>query len=84
MRCTKNISAIKSDSIFIDALKIEEPFIVKQFDNTAIIIFICHTYKTNKGKREEKRTKFYDVWRKVNNGWKAISSQATVVKEIKQ
>jgi hypothetical protein len=79
----KNISAMKADSIFIDSFKIEEPFIVKQFDNVAITIFICHTYKTNKGKHEEKRTKFYDVWRMVNNDWKAISSQATVVEEIK-
>jgi hypothetical protein len=79
----KNISAMKADSIFIDSFKIEEPFIIKQFDNTAITIFICHTYKTNKGRHEEKRTKFYDVWRMVNGEWKAISSQATVVEEIK-
>ncbi|MBI2731002.1 MAG: nuclear transport factor 2 family protein [Sphingobacteriales bacterium] len=79
----KNISAMKSDSIFIDSFKIEEPFIVKQFDNTAITIFITHTYKTAKGKHQEKRTKFYDVWRKVNGEWKAMSSQATVVEEIK-
>jgi hypothetical protein len=79
----KNISAMKNDSIVIDSFKIEEPFIVNLFDNTAITIFICHTYKTNKGKHEEKRTKFYDVWRKVNGEWKAISSQATVVEEIK-
>ena len=79
----QNISAMRNDSIFIDSFKIEEPFIVKQFDNTAITIFICHTYKTNKGKHEEKRTKFYDVWRIVNGEWKAMSSQASVVEEIK-
>lgn len=79
----KNISAMRSDSIFIDSFKIEESFIVKQFDNTAITIFICHTYKTAKGKKEEKRTKFYDVWRNVNREWKAMSSQASVVEEIK-
>ncbi|MBI1781316.1 MAG: nuclear transport factor 2 family protein [Sphingobacteriales bacterium] len=79
----KNISAMRSDSIFIDSFKIEEPFIVKQFENTAITIFIAHTYKTAKGKYQEKRTKFYDVWRKVNGEWKAMSSQATVVEEIK-
>lgn len=79
----KNISAMQSDSIFIDSFKIEEPFIVKQFDNTAITVFICHTYKTNKDKHEEKRTKFYDVWRNVKGEWKAMSSQATLVEEIK-
>ena len=79
----KNISTMRSDSIFIDSFKIEEPFIVKQFDNTAITVFICHTYKTAKGKHEEKRTKFYDVWRKVNREWKAVSSHAIVAEEIK-
>ena len=75
----KNISAMRSDSIFIDSFKIDEPFIVKQFDNTAITIFICHTYKKDKGKPVEKRTKFYDVWINRSGEWKAVSSQATVV-----
>jgi len=75
----KNISAMRNDSIFIDSFKIEEPFIVKQVDNTAITIFICHTYKKDKGKPVEKRTKFYDVWVNRDGEWKAVSSQATVV-----
>ena len=79
----KNISTMRADSIFIDSFKLEGPFIVNQFDNTAIVVFICHTYKTAKGKHEEKRTKFYDVWRNVNEQWKAVSSQGTVVEEIK-
>lgn len=79
----KNISAMRSDSIFIDSFKIEDPFIIKQFDNTAITIFICHTYKTAKGKHQEKKTKFYDVWRKENGEWKAMSSTAMVAEEIK-
>jgi len=70
---------MRSDSIFIDSFKIEEPFIVKQFDKTAITIFICHTYKKDKGTPVEKRTKFYDVWIDRNEVWKALSSQATVV-----
>ena len=74
----KNISAMRNDSIFIDSFKIEEPFIVKYFDKTAITIFICHTYKKDKGKPVEKRTKFYDVWINRDGNWKAISSQATV------
>lgn len=74
----KNISAMRNDSIFVDSFKIEEPFIVKLFDKTAITIFICHTYKKDKGKPVEKRTKFYDVWINRNGEWKAISSQATV------
>jgi hypothetical protein len=76
----KNISAMRSDSIFVDSLKIEEPM-VKLHDNFAISIFICHTYKTAKGKHQEKRTKFYDVWKNINGQWKALSSQATVIEE---
>ncbi|MCA4899416.1 MAG: nuclear transport factor 2 family protein [Bacteroidota bacterium] len=76
----KNISAMRSDSIFVDSFKIEEPM-VKLHDNFAISIFICHTYKTAKGKHQEKRTKFYDVWKKINGQWKALSSQATVIEE---
>lgn len=79
----KNIAAMNADSIFIDSFKIEEPFIVNIYDNTAVVIFICHTYKTAKGKPAQKRTKFYDVWVKRNDEWKAVSSQATTVKEIK-
>ena len=79
----KNISTMQRDSIFIDSFKIEEPFFVNHFNNTAIAIFICHTYKTAKGKHEEKRTKFYDVWRKADGEWKAMSSQGTTVQEIK-
>lgn len=77
----KNISAMRNDSIFVDSFRIEEPFIVKQFDNTAVTIFICHTYKKDKGKPVEKRTKFYDVWINRNGGWKAISSQGTTLTE---
>lgn len=76
----KNMSAMRSDSIFVDSLTIEEPM-VKLHDNFAISIFICHTYKTAKGKHQEKRTKFYDVWKKINGQWKALSSQATVIEE---
>jgi hypothetical protein len=75
----KNISAMRDDSIFIDSFKIEEPFIVKQFDNSAVTIFICHTYKKDKGRPVEKKTKFYDVWINRNGNWKALSSQATVI-----
>jgi hypothetical protein len=75
----KNISAMRNDSILVDSFKIEEPFIVKQFDKTAITIFICHTYKKDKGKSVEKRTKFYDVWINRDGEWKALSSQATVI-----
>lgn len=79
----QQMSTMHSDSIFVDSFKIEEPFIVKYFDNTAIAIFNGHTYKTAKGKHQEKRTKFCDVWRNIDGEWKAISSMATTIEEIK-
>ncbi len=78
-----NILAMRNDSIFIDSFRIEEPFIVNQLGNVAITIFICHTYKKDKGHPVQKRTKFYDVWIKRGGTWKAVSSQATTVEEIK-
>lgn len=78
----RSVMKMKADSISIDSFKIEQPFVVKQFDNTAIVTFICHTYEINKGAHSQRRTRFYDVWRNVNGNWKAVSSQATTVEEI--
>jgi hypothetical protein len=77
------ISNMKKNGVSIDSFRIEEPFTVKLFDQTAITAFTSHSYKTNNGKHEERRTKFYDVWRNINGGWKAMSSQAITVEEIK-
>lgn len=79
----QRMSTMHRDSIFVDSFKIEEPFIVQHFDNTAIAIFNGHMYKTAKGKHQEKRTRFCDVWRNVDGEWKAISSMATTIEEIK-
>ncbi len=77
----KNISNMYKDSIFLDSFRIEEPFITKVLDKTAITIFICHSYKKNKGRPVEKRTRFYDVWVQKTEGWKAVASQATLISE---
>ncbi|MEO6456356.1 MAG: nuclear transport factor 2 family protein [Ginsengibacter sp.] len=73
-----NISAMRKDSIFLDSLRLEDE-IVNLHNNTAIITFIVHTYKKEKGKPTEKRTRFYDVWIKRNGDWKAVSSQGSAV-----
>lgn len=78
----KNITAMRSDSIVIDSFRIEES-IVQRYDNAAIVTFICHTYKKDKDRPVQKRTKFYDVWINRNGNWRAASSQATMVEEIK-
>jgi hypothetical protein len=73
-----NISAMRTDSIFLDSLKLEEA-VVKVYDNSAVVTFVVHTYKKDKGRSTEKRTRFYDVWLNRNGKWKAVSSQGTVV-----
>jgi hypothetical protein len=72
----KNISAMRADSIFLDSLELEDT-IVNVYDNSAVVTFIVHTYKKEKGKPTEKRTRFYDVWINRNGNWKAVSSQGT-------
>lgn len=72
----KNMSAMRQDSIFLDSLQIEDATL-HLYDNSAVTIFIVHTYKKEKGKPTEKRTRFYDVWVKKNGIWKAVASQGT-------
>ena len=76
-----NISAMRRDSIFLDSLKLENA-VINVYDNSAVVTFIVHTYKKEKGMPTEKRTRFYDVWINRNKKWKAVSSQGTVVSGI--
>lgn len=73
-----NISAMRKDSIFLDSLKLEEGR-VNLYENTAVVTFIVHTYKKDKGRPTEKRTRFYDVWVNRNGKWKAVAAQGTFV-----
>ena len=73
-----NISAMRKDSVFLDSLKLEEA-VVNVYDNAAVVTFIVHTYKKEKGISTEKRTRFYDVWINRNGKWKAVSSQGAVI-----
>ena len=73
-----NISNMRSDSIFLDSLRFEDAR-VNIYDNSAVVTMIVHTYKKDKRKPVEKRTRFYDVWIKREGGWKAVSSQGTVL-----
>jgi len=74
----ENISAMRKDSIFLDSLKLEDP-IVNLYNKTAVVTFVVHSYKKNKGRPTEKRTRFYDVWVMRNGEWKAVSSQGTAL-----
>lgn len=73
-----NIRAMQQDSIFLDSLTLEDA-VVNLYDNSAVVTFIVHTYKKEKGKTTEKRTRFYDVWIYRNGEWKAVSSQGSVL-----
>jgi hypothetical protein len=73
-----NISTMRKDSIFLDSLQLEES-VVNVYDNSAVVTFVVHSYKKERGLSTEKRTRFYDVWIKRNGKWKAASSQGTPV-----
>jgi hypothetical protein len=71
---------MRRDSVSLDSLKLEDA-IVNVYDNSAVVTFVVHTYKKEKGRRTEKRTRFYDVWINRNGEWKAVSSQGTTIVE---
>ena len=72
------IAQRNKDSIFIDSFKLENT-VINLYGTTAVVTFIVHTYRKNRGVAEERRTRFYDVWIKRHNKWKAVSSQGTKV-----
>lgn len=74
-----NISAMRQDSIFLDSLRLEDE-VVNVYDNSAVVTFIVHTYKKEKGISTEKWTRFYDVWINRHGKWKAVSSQGTIIR----
>jgi len=74
----KNIRSMRRDSIFLDSVKLEDAS-VEVYDNTAVAIFIAHTYKKEKRRPTEKRTRFYDVWINRNGKWLAVASQGTTI-----
>lgn len=74
------ISQRMKDSIFIDSFRLENA-IVNLYGTTAVVTFIVHTFRKEKGVAAERKTRFYDVWIKRNGKWKAVSSQGTKVTE---
>jgi hypothetical protein len=72
------INAMRKDSIFLDSLKLEDGR-VNRYENVAVVTFVVHTYKKDKGQPIEKRTRFYDVWVNRNGQWKAVAAQGTVI-----
>ena len=74
----QNISQRIRDSIIVDSFKLENP-VVNLYSNNAVVTFIVHSFRKDKGVRNEHRTRFYDVWVKQDGAWKAVSSQGTTL-----
>ena len=74
----KTISQRLRDSIFIDSFKPENS-IVNLYGTTAVVTFVVHTFRKDKGVAVERKTRFYDVWIKRNGKWKAVAWQGTKV-----
>jgi hypothetical protein len=51
--------------------------VIHVYGNTAVITFIMQTYNRKGDSSFIRRTRFYDVWVKRNNGWKAITWQGS-------
>jgi hypothetical protein len=62
--------------IDLDSFKLEEP-VVHLYGNAAVVTFIIHTYRKKEQVPFERRTRFYDVWIKRDDNWKAVTWQAT-------
>ena len=76
----RTISQRLKDSVFIDSFRLENT-VVNLYGTTAIVTFVAHTFRKDKGIPVERRTRFYDVWIKRNGKWKAVASQGTKVVE---
>jgi len=74
------ISQRLKDSIWVDSFRLENS-IVNLYGTTAVVTFVVHTFRKDKGVPVQRRTRFYDVWIKRGGKWKAIASQGTKVVE---
>jgi hypothetical protein len=72
----KNIKQRQRDSIIIDSFRLDTA-VVNVYGNSAVVTFIVNTFGRNKTEPRERRTRFYDVWIKRNEKWKAVSSKGT-------
>ena len=75
-----NIDKRIKNGIVIDSFKLEDD-VINLYSNTAVVTFIVHTYRHSGDTLIERKTRFYDVWIRRGDKWKAVSSQGTVVSE---
>lgn len=73
-----NIDQRIKNGIVIDSFKLEDD-VINLYSNSAVVTFIVHTYRHRNDTLVERKTRFYDVWIKRGDKWKAVSAQGTPV-----
>ncbi len=68
----------KENKISLDSFLLEKT-VVNLYENSAVVTFIMHTFKRNNDSAFERKTRFYDVWVKRGDQWKAVTWQASSV-----
>jgi hypothetical protein len=72
-----NIDTIQN-KITLDSFLLEDP-VIHLYNNTAVVTFVMHTFRKKEAVAFERRTRFYDVWVKRGDQWKAVTWQASSV-----
>jgi hypothetical protein len=73
-----NIDQRIKSGIAIDSFKLENE-IVNVYPNSAVVVFIVHSFRHSGDTLVERRTRFYDVWTKRGDHWKLVASQGTAI-----
>ena len=74
----KNNIENKENQVLLDSFLLENP-VVHLYENSAVVTFIMHTFNRSNDSAFERRTRFYDVWVKRGDQWKAVTWQASSV-----
>jgi hypothetical protein len=75
-----NIDQTIKNGIVVDSFRLEDE-VVTVYENSAVVTFIVHTYRHDKDSLIARRTRFYDVWTRRGDKWKAVASQGTTIQE---
>ena len=73
-----NIDQRLKNGIVIDSFRLENE-LVNIYSNSAVVTFIVHTYRHHNDTLIERKTRFYDVWVKRGDRWRAVASQGTPI-----
>jgi hypothetical protein len=73
-----NIDQRIKNGIVIDSFRLEDE-VVNIYSNSAVVTFVVHTFRHNVDTLIERKTRFYDVWVKRRDKWKAVASQRTPI-----